>query len=91
MDQVNTQFPETPVIEKLFKGSEVARLLNVSRSFAYLIMQSGELPTVRLGRSVRVRPSDLRNYIMKNTVGETVNELVRYSGNHDGSNSNNAE
>ena len=71
MDQVNTQFPETPVIEKLLKGSEVARLLNVSRSFAYLLLQSGDIPTVRLGRSVRVRPSDLVDFISQNTVGET--------------------
>jgi len=71
MDQVNTQFPETPVIEKLLKGSEVARLLNVSRSYAYLLLQSGDIPTVRLGRSVRVRPSDLVDFISQNTVGET--------------------
>ncbi len=66
MDQVYTQISESPVIEKLLKGSEVAKLLNISRSFAYLLMQSGDLPIVRLGHSVRVRPKDLIEYIEKN-------------------------
>jgi len=57
---------DTPKIEKLLKGNEVARLLNVSRSFAYLLMQTGHIPTVRLGRSIRVRPQDLVEYIEKN-------------------------
>ncbi len=66
MDQVYTQVPETPKIEKLLKSNEVARVLNCSRSFAYLLMQSGDLPTVRLRHLVRVRPRDLELYIERN-------------------------
>lgn len=66
MNQVYTQNSEIPKIEKLLKGNEVARLLNVSRSFAYLLMQTGTIPTVRLGRSIRVRPQDLLEYIEEN-------------------------
>jgi excisionase family DNA binding protein len=66
MDQIHSQFREIPKIEKLLKGSDVAILLNVSRSFAYLLMQSGHIPTVRLGRSIRVRPQDLVDYIEEN-------------------------
>jgi hypothetical protein len=29
-------------------------------------MQSGHIPTVRLGRSIRVRPQDLVDYIEEN-------------------------
>ena len=29
-------------------------------------MQSGELPTVRMGRSIRVRPKDLEEYVEQN-------------------------
>jgi excisionase family DNA binding protein len=76
MDSVNTQFPDTLGIERLLKGNEVARLLNVSRSYAYLLMQSGNLPVVRIGHSIRVRPSDLRNYITKNTIGENGYDLI---------------
>ena len=50
----------------LLKANDVAAVLNVSRSFAYLIMKNGELPTVRLGRSVRVRSEDLEKYIQRN-------------------------
>jgi hypothetical protein len=34
--------------------------------FAYLLMQTGHIPTVRLGRSIRVRPHDLVEYIEEN-------------------------
>ena len=63
MDQVYTQNPEIPKIEKLLKGNEVARLLNISRSRAYILMQTGVIPTVRIGKSRRVRPQDLSAYI----------------------------
>lgn len=87
----NPQFPDTPGIEKLLKASEVARILNISRSFAYLLMQSGNIPVVRVGHSVRVRPSDLRNYISENTVGETGDDLSNSIDNRDGSSKNTAE
>ena len=66
MDQTYSQIPEFEKMGTLLKGSDIAKLLNVSRSFAYHLMQSGELPTVRLGHSVRVRPKDLVEYIEKN-------------------------
>jgi len=54
----------------LLRAVDVANVLNVSRSFAYLLMKRGEIPTVRLGRAVRVRQSDLEQYIkMKTTNG----------------------
>jgi excisionase family DNA binding protein len=71
MDQIQNPFREITQIEKLLKGNEVAKLLNVSRSFAYLLMQTGHIPTVRLGRSIRVRPQDLVEYIEENIHRET--------------------
>ncbi len=59
-----TTNPKDPVhFDTLLKGDQVARILNVSRSYAFLLMQRDEIPTVRLGRSVRVRPSDLERFI----------------------------
>ena len=52
--------------ERLLKAPEVAKILNLSRAFVYQLMQTGELPTVRLHRSVRVRPSDLEALIQSN-------------------------
>ncbi len=48
---------------KLLKGNDVATRLNVSKAFAYRLMATGDIPTVRLGRSVRVRPEDLEEFI----------------------------
>jgi excisionase family DNA binding protein len=51
--------------EHLLKSDEVAKILQVSRSFAYLLMKRGDIPTVRIGSAVRVRPEDLQRYIQE--------------------------
>ena len=53
-------------LERLLKPTEIADLLNISRSFAYHLLQTGVIPTVRLGTACRVRPRDLAEYIEKN-------------------------
>ena len=53
----------------LFKASEVAKRLNISRSMTYQLMQSGELPTVRIHNAVRVRESDLETYVQNHWTG----------------------
>ena len=53
-------------IEKLLKASEVAELLNISKAFAYQLMNKGELKTVAIGAARRVRPEDLHRYIEEN-------------------------
>jgi len=63
MDNIQNQLIDFPKIEKLLKGNEVARLLNISRSRAYILMQTGVIPTVRIGKSRRVRPQDLNAFI----------------------------
>jgi excisionase family DNA binding protein len=40
----------------LLDSRQVALNLHVSRSYAYLLVRRGDLPTVRMGRLVRVRP-----------------------------------
>ncbi|HOQ68439.1 MAG TPA: helix-turn-helix domain-containing protein [Anaerolineaceae bacterium] len=50
----------------LLKGNDVARVLNISRAFAYQLMRQGEIPTVRIGNAVRVRKEDLLAYIDHN-------------------------
>jgi excisionase family DNA binding protein len=47
----------------LLRASDVAVRLNISNSLAYQLLQSGAIPTIRINRSVRVRPSDLDNFI----------------------------
>jgi len=35
---------------------------------AYALMKRGDIPTVRIGTSVRVRPEDLDKYIKDNVI-----------------------
>ena len=53
---------------RLLKSEEVAEILQISRSMAYTIMKRGDIPTVRIGTSVRVRPEDLEKYIQENVT-----------------------
>ena len=58
----------------LLKAAEVAQILNISRSLVYRLMQTGELPSVRLGRALRVNPSDLEQYLASKTFGGAKSE-----------------
>jgi excisionase family DNA binding protein len=49
--------------KRLLKAVEVAEILNVSRAFAYRLMQIGEIRTVTIGSARRVRPEDLQAFI----------------------------
>jgi len=57
-----------PVEERLLKAIEVAEILNISRAMAYRLMQTRQIPTVRIGTSRRVRLVDLQNYIKANLM-----------------------
>lgn len=54
-----------PDPKRLLKATEVAELLQVSRAHAYNLMRRGEIPTVRMGSAVRVKLSDLEEFIKK--------------------------
>mgnify|MGYP000485745665 FL=1 len=57
-----------PPFEPLLKAGDVARLLNVSRSTAFRLIESGAIPSVKLpGRLVRVRLADVRRLIEQAT------------------------
>ena len=57
---------------QLLSAMQVAHILHISRSYAYLLMLSGELPTIHIGRSRRVRPVDLEQFISSNRFGENI-------------------
>lgn len=60
MEEGNTQFTI------LLTGEEIAKILHVSRAYAYQLMRQRIIPTVKIGRSVRVRPQDLEAFITRN-------------------------
>jgi excisionase family DNA binding protein len=43
--------------------AEVADLLRVSNMTVYRLVQSGQLPATRVGRSYRIREEDLDSYL----------------------------
>jgi excisionase family DNA binding protein len=54
--------------ERLLKPADVAEILQVSKAHAYVLMKRGEIPSVRIGKIVRVRLEDLELYINKKTT-----------------------
>jgi len=54
----------------LLKAEEAAELLGLGRAKVYMMMASGELPTVRIGRSVRIPLDKLREWVA-NRVGNS--------------------
>jgi len=53
-------------IHVLLKAADIAKFLNISKSMAYRLMQTGEIPTVSIGNAKRVRPLDLHDFINTN-------------------------
>jgi excisionase family DNA binding protein len=51
----------------LLKADALARRLSLGRSTVYELMASGELPTVRIGGSVRVPAAALEKWIAEKT------------------------
>lgn len=52
--------------EKLLLGiTEVAALLSLGRSKTYALIAAGELPSIRLGKSVRVPAQKLREWVQE--------------------------
>jgi excisionase family DNA binding protein len=49
--------------QEILTVPEMARFLKISRSKAYRLVEEGEIPVLRIGRSVRIIQSDLLNWI----------------------------
>jgi excisionase family DNA binding protein len=53
----------------LLKADEVAQVLKLGRTRTFQLMSSGELPVVRIGRSVRVPKDQLERWVRSRTTG----------------------
>ncbi len=51
--------------EVLLTGTEVAQRLRISRAKVYMLIQRGEIPSVKMGRNVRVRQKDMEEYLRR--------------------------
>jgi excisionase family DNA binding protein len=62
--------------QALLRAEDVARVLNIGRSKAYELMASGQLPVVRIGRSIRVPAKGFREWLETRVVGTPAAEVV---------------
>jgi excisionase family DNA binding protein len=63
---MNTSTSHDLVTEGLQRISDTARFLGVSRSLVYRLINSGVLPTVRIGRSRRIPIRAVREWTASN-------------------------
>ena len=59
----------TPNVALLFRVDEVVEMTSLSKAKVYMMAASGQLPTLRAGRSLRVPLEGLRKWIEANTNG----------------------
>ena len=55
----------------LLKPSEVAQILGIGRSMAYELINQEVIPSIRLGRCIRVSKESLEQWIKDNEIGST--------------------
>ena len=64
-----------PVEEKnpsrLLNAQDVAEELSIGLSTVYVLLERGELPSIRIGRSVRVRSEDLKKFVESKVQRQT--------------------
>ena len=61
---------EEKTLPRLLNAQEVAAALNMGLSTVYMLVERGELPSIRIGRSVRIRPEDLEKFIESKTQSQ---------------------
>lgn len=52
-------------VDVLLDADDIARIFRKSKPRAYALMASGKIPTVRIGRSVRVSKRELERWIQE--------------------------
>jgi excisionase family DNA binding protein len=57
---------EYNIQDKLLRASEVAEILDISRSMTYRLIQTGEIRSIHIGKARRVRCEDLQIFIQEN-------------------------
>ena len=63
---MNEELFELSESTQLLKAGDVSRILNISRSMTYRLLDQGEIPSIHINQAVRVHPNDLEDFINKN-------------------------
>ncbi len=59
--------PDPDALRQLLSIEEVMRILHVARSTVYVLIRSGHLQAVHIGRALRFRPEDVQACISHRT------------------------
>jgi excisionase family DNA binding protein len=59
------EYVDLTLPERLLKATDVAEVLNISRAFAYKLINTGKLRSVVIGTARRVRLIDLERFIQE--------------------------
>ena len=54
----------TLIVEGLLTYDQAGKLLGVTGRTVWTLVDRGDLPAVRFGRSVRINPADMRTFIL---------------------------
>ena len=65
---------EEKTLSRLLIAQDVAAALKMGLSTVYLLVERGDLPSIRIGRSVRIRPEDLEKFIDSKAQRQATNE-----------------
>ena len=63
---MNNEVFEISESSQLLKAGDVSKILNISRSMTYRLLDQGEIPCIHINQAVRVHPNDLEAFINKN-------------------------
>jgi putative molybdopterin biosynthesis protein len=58
-----TRPADTAAADELLTVEQVQELLKVGRTFAYALVRSGQLPSYRVGRLLRIRRRDVEHWL----------------------------
>ena len=73
------QLPPAPQLPEqlLLRPTEVARVLGIGRSTVYELIHAGELPTIHVGRAVRISRRAVETWIEEHTAAEGLHRVAR--------------
>jgi len=66
----------------LLRPEEAARLLGLGRTTVFAMLAAGDLPVVRIGRSVRIPRVALEQWIAEHSEGDRACETQRGTAHH---------
>ncbi len=65
---------------ELLRPQEVSKILKISKSLIYRMLEDGTIPSIRFGRTVRVKSIDLEAFVDANVMNgqrESDSEIPR--------------